>query len=206
MHIYSLKLFNMINDKAILISNTQELSPLPFLMRYSSSTTEMFLFLSRTFIQNTIPGQHNGCKEDQYTGWGYIDNEGMGAVIITDEDYDRRIAFIVLKKAMEIYKKNPDNWAWATIIEDIDINTINKDIHNLILIYKDPSNKDNILKITKELEDTRVTLHKSIDQMLARGEKMDVLVEKSNDLSYQSKKFYKKSKQMNSWCSSCNVM
>ena len=207
MHIYSLKLFNLKNKKnPILIANAQELSPLPFLIRYSSSTTEMFLFLSRTFILNTEIGKRHGCKEDKYIGWAYIDGENMGGVIITDIEYDRRIAFYVLAKAMESYKSKPINWCWTTIDKDIDISKLDMDIYKLIVEYQDPSNKDNILKINKELNETRVTLHKSIDSLLERGEKIDNLVQKSNDLSHNAKKFYKKSKKMNSWCNSCSIM
>ncbi len=52
---------------------------------------------------------------------------------------------------------------------------------------------------------TRTTLHldqhKNIESMLDRGEKIDSLVEKSNDLNSQSKLFYKQVRQI----SECTV-
>ena len=44
-----------------------------------------------------------------------------------------------------------------------------------IVKYQDPMEADKILKIQKELDDTKVVLHKTIDSVLARGEKLDNL-------------------------------
>jgi len=52
----------------------------------------------------------------------------------------------------------------------------------------------------KDLEETKVVLIKSIDQLLARGEKLDVLVGKSDQLSFQSKVFLEKSEDLNKCC------
>lgn len=43
-------------------------------------------------------------------------------------------------------------------------------------------------------------MHKNIDHMLDRGEKIDVLVAKSNDLSSTSKVFYKQAKKSKRCC------
>ena len=57
--------------------------------------------------------------------------------------------------------------------------------------------------VQKELEDTTAILHKTIDGVLERGVKLDQLVDKSNDLSMQSKMFYKQAKKTNSCCVIC---
>ena len=48
------------------------------------------------------------------------------------------------------------------------------------------------MKIQKELDETKIVLHKTIESVLERGEKIDSLVEKSDGLSAQSKMFYSK--------------
>ena len=47
------------------------------------------------------------------------------------------------------------------------------------------------MKIQKELDETKIVLHKTIESVLERGEKIDTLVEKSDGLNAQSKMFYK---------------
>lgn len=59
-----------------------------------------------------------------------------------------------------------------------------------IVKYQDPQQADSIMKIQKELDETKITLHKTIESMLERGEKIDNLVAKSDGLSAQSKMFY----------------
>jgi synaptobrevin family protein YKT6 len=49
------------------------------------------------------------------------------------------------------------------------------------------------MKIQKELDETKIVLHKTIESVLERGEKIDELVAKSDGLSAQSKMFYSKS-------------
>ena len=205
MHIYSLRLFKMDDNIALLIATAQDLSILPFIMRYSKSSTELFLFLSRTLIENTNKCDRKGCEEGEYIGWSYYNKVGIGAVIITDKEYSRRVSFELLDKAITMYINNSVNWAWKTVDKDISHSLLNKDLQELITKYQNPLEIDKILVINKELDNTRTVLYKSIDSMLERGEKIDKLVEKSNDLSFQSKKFYRKSKKINSWCNNCII-
>lgn len=67
-----------------------------------------------------------------------------------------------------------------------------------ILSYEKP---DKIEKIQKQLEETTLTIHQTIDSILERGEKLEDLVQKSGDLSNQSKAFYYESKKFNRCCS-----
>ena len=69
-----------------------------------------------------------------------------------------------------------------------------------IVRYQDPMEADKILKIQRELDETKVVLHKTIDSVLARGEKLDNLVDKSTDLSLASQMFYKQAKKQNQCC------
>ena len=76
-------------------------------------------------------------------------------------------------------------------------------VDEAIVKYQDPAQADSLTRIQQELEQTKVVLHKSIDSMLERGEKLDTLVEKSNDLNRQSKQFYKVAKKNNACCIIC---
>jgi synaptobrevin family protein YKT6 len=60
---------------------------------------------------------------------------------------------------------------------------------------------DKIAKIQRDLDETKIILHQTIDSVLKRGEKLDALVDKSNDLSLASQMFYKQARKTNSCCS-----
>jgi synaptobrevin family protein YKT6 len=66
--------------------------------------------------------------------------------------------------------------------------------------YQNPAEADSIMKVQKELDETKIVLHKTFESILERGEKLDDLVYKSDRLSAQSKTFYKASKSTNSCC------
>lgn len=60
---------------------------------------------------------------------------------------------------------------------------------------------DKLTKIQQDLDETKIILHKTIESVLDRGEKLDHLVDKSNDLSLASQMFYKQARKTNSCCS-----
>jgi len=51
------------------------------------------------------------------------------------------------------------------------------------------------MRVQQELDETKVVLHKTIESVLQRGEKLDQLVERSDALNAQSKLFYKTAKK-----------
>lgn len=65
------------------------------------------------------------------------------------------------------------------------------ELKDYIIKYQDPQQADSIMKIQKELDETKIVLHKTIESVLQRGEKIDDLVAKSDGLSSQSKMFYR---------------
>lgn len=46
--------------------------------------------------------------------------------------------------------------------------------------YQDPKQADSIMRVQQELDETKIVLHKTIESVLERGERIDSLVEKSN--------------------------
>lgn len=67
-------------------------------------------------------------------------------------------------------------------------------------LLQDPVAADKLTKIQKDLDETKVILHQTIDSVLRRGEKLDTLVDKSADLSLASQMFYKQARKTNSCC------
>lgn len=67
-------------------------------------------------------------------------------------------------------------------------------------VLQDPVAADKLTKIQKDLDETKVILHQTIDSVLRRGEKLDTLVDKSADLSLASQMFYKQARKTNSCC------
>lgn len=111
----------------------------------------------------------------------------MCGIIISDQQYPALVAHQLLSKVVdEFLTKNPRS-AWATGTPSLSM----PELREYLTKYQDPQQADSILKIQKELDETKIVLHKTIESVLQRGEKIDDLVAKSDGLSNQSKMFYR---------------
>ena len=161
-----------------------------------SSVREMLTFISRTIVKRTQPGQRQSVEQDQYLV--HVSNRGgLVAIAVMDREYPARAAFSVLGKISDDYVSK-FGYSWKTANGDDPRGA--EGLASAIVLYQDPHEADKILKIQRELDETKVVLHKTIDSVLARGEKLDNLVDKSTDLSLASQMFYKQAKKQNQCC------
>lgn len=114
----------------------------------------------------------------------------VGAAV-TDPEYPDRVAQGLLSKLTgdflaEVPEENWDNRAKISFPA----------IHTMLRKYQDPKEADPIMKVQKDLDETKIILHKTIESVLDRGEKLDNLVDRSNALSTQTKMFYKTAKKV----------
>lgn len=168
-----------------------------FLAESSQTVKEMMTYLSKLFLKRTDRGQRQSVTHEKYVVHCYVRSDGLGGTVITDMDYPARVAYVLLGQMLEDFTESVgDAWKSCTVPESISFPKLEEYLQK----YQDPSSADKITKIQKDLDETTGILHKTIDEMLKRGEKLDNLVERSNDLSAQSKMFYKQAKKTNSCC------
>jgi len=111
----------------------------------------------------------------------------VAGLIISDHEYPALVAHQLLSKIVdEFLSKHPR----ATFTNAPEKSISFPQLKEYIVKYQDPAQADSIMKIQKELDETKITLHKTIESVLERGEKIDNLVQKSDNLSAQSKMFY----------------
>ena len=129
---------------------------------------------------------------------------GLGFVVLTDAEYPQRVAFDYGAKVVEEFTTkyptalnpppNPPTSAPPDSALPLPQSTA------LLTKYQDPHEVDKLLAIQRDLGETKGVLLKTIDDLLERNEKLEGLVERSNDLSLQSKAFMKQSQGLNSCC------
>ncbi|KAJ5152634.1 Synaptobrevin [Penicillium canariense] len=168
--------------------------------RFTRQNYEEFMMLfTKTVAERTKPGQRQDIEEKSYTFHAYGRTEGVAGVIVTDGEYPALVAHQLLSKIVdEFLAKYP-----RTSFSDPSLRENACPLPQLkeyIVKYQDPSQADSIMKIQQELDETKIVLHKTIESVLERGEKIDSLVAKSDGLSAQSKMFYTQAKKQNSCC------
>ena len=123
--------------------------------------------------------------------------DGLVGIAFADADYPARAAFGVVSSALENYVRQFGD-AWRDAREDSAEG--NPVCEAAVASHQDPASADKLTAIQRDLDETKVVLHKTIESVLARGEKLDALVDKSADLSLASQMFYKQARKTNSCC------
>uniref|UniRef100_A0A1D1ZGS6 VAMP-like protein YKT61 n=1 Tax=Anthurium amnicola TaxID=1678845 RepID=A0A1D1ZGS6_9ARAE len=178
----------------VVLANATDVSHFGYFQR--SAAREFILFVGRTVAKRTPPSQRQSVQHEEYKVHCYNRN-GLCALAFMDDHYPVRSAFSLLNKVLDEYQRSYGE-SWRTIQADVSQpwSYLNEALAN----FQDPAEADKLLKIQRDLDETKIILHKTIDSVLARGEKLDSLVEKSSDLSAASQMFYKQAKKTNQCC------
>eukprot|EP00573_Skeletonema_grethae_P002991 CAMPEP_0201688104 /NCGR_PEP_ID=MMETSP0578-20130828/1867_1 /ASSEMBLY_ACC=CAM_ASM_000663 /TAXON_ID=267565 /ORGANISM="Skeletonema grethea, Strain CCMP 1804" /LENGTH=180 /DNA_ID=CAMNT_0048172303 /DNA_START=175 /DNA_END=717 /DNA_ORIENTATION=+ len=160
---------------------------------------EMLTFFSKTFTKRTEPGQRQSISHESYVVHCYVRSDGLAGSVTTDAEYPPRVAFVLLTQLLDEFLSTTGTTSWKSMAP-LTESTSFPPLEDYIVKYQDPASADKVTKIQNDLEETTQILHKTIDSVLERGVKLDSLVEKSDDLSRQSKMFYKQAKKTNSCC------
>jgi len=183
----------------IILSSAKELSSFSYFQR--SSVNEMFTFFARTFANNSnlAVGARTSVKQQGFQCHMYISPAGVTAVCYADDEYPARVAFGYLSKLCEDFSQATGGQLPAST-EDNCVSLFQAAHTKLVVQFQDPSQADQLTRIMNELEQTKLVLHETIEAALERGQKIDDLIVKSNDLSGSSKMFYKTAKKQNQCC------
>ena len=134
--------------------------------------------------------EHSG-----YFCYIYRLQNGLSVCCITDKDYPSYAAMNFLAKAITVFQEKIPKETWMNINQDTKLQI--PELSSLLIAYQDPTKVEKIEAIKKELDETIHVTIKTMDQMLDRGEKMEDLIDRTNDLSDATKEFMVETKKMN---------
>ncbi|KAF7148572.1 hypothetical protein RHSIM_Rhsim03G0256000 [Rhododendron simsii] len=195
----------------VILANASDVSHFGYFQR--SSVREFIVFVGRTVGKRTPPNQRQSVQHEEYKVHSYNRN-GLCAVGFMDDHYPVRSSFSLLNQVLDEYQKNfGDSWRAVKV----DNTQLWPYLNEALAKFQDPAEADKLLKIQRELDETKIILdsliaadaffffffffpfdqlivvddvananHKTIDSVLARGERLDSLVDKSSDLSAAS--------------------
>ncbi|KAK5938972.1 palmitoyltransferase [Knufia obscura] len=152
-------------------------------------------FTSKTVAERTKVGSRNTVAETRAQVNAYHTSQGACIVMITEPTYKRMDAQAFLSKVADAFQSNFTPTEIKTKQPPFSWPEIAKLRQQAVT-----AEKDGIGAVQQELDETKVILHKTIESVLERGEKLDTLVAKSDELGAMSKGFYKQAKQQNACC------
>jgi len=183
----------------VILSSAKEMSSFSYFQR--STLAETFTFFARTFAnnKNLAPGARTSVKQQGMQCHMYVAPSGLTAACVADDEYPARVAFGYLSRLCEVFMEATGGQLPSST-QDNCVSSFQVQHTKLITQFQDPSQADQLTKIMHELEQTKLVLHETIEAALERGQKIDDLIVKSNDLSGSSKMFYKTAKKQNQCC------
>lgn len=137
-----------------------------------NSVREIGREINRTVAEATRPGTRQSKPEDQFTIHIYARSEGCAGIIVADQNYDKLVAHQLLSKILdEFTSKFPkSSWSNKAGLQAYQNGQTEGHLGWYIKEFQDPNNGDSIMKIQRELNETKETLQKAIQSTLERGE------------------------------------
>ncbi|KAJ2770097.1 palmitoyltransferase [Coemansia nantahalensis] len=167
-----------------------------FSMFSRGSAEEVMKFFAATVAERTAVGQRQVVTENEYVAHVIRRHQQLAVVAVTDKEYPEMVA---MELATKVAREFEDRFSEAQIARATAPLPF-EPVTTYLASYQDPQQANTILRVQKELEDTKAVLHQTMEGLLDRNERLDMLVDKSTHLSTQSKAFLKTAKKTNSCC------
>mmetsp|Transcript_12025 Transcript_12025/g.38216 ORF Transcript_12025/g.38216 Transcript_12025/m.38216 type:complete len:218 (-) Transcript_12025:254-907(-) len=164
------------------------------------SAKEVCNFVGRGCASKSTSGESSVVQHGDLHAHTTLAKSGLGFVVLTDAEYPQRVAFDYGAKVVAEFLERYPAGLETSEGSVADRNLTLPKATELLRTYQDPHEVDKLLAIQRDLGETKTVLLKTIDDLLERNEKLEGLVERSNDLSFQSKAFMKQSQGLNSCC------
>ncbi|BGP19483.1 hypothetical protein JCM10213_006303 [Rhodosporidiobolus nylandii] len=121
----------------------------------------------------------------------YLKLHGVTALVVADDEAGRRTPFAFLK---ELHHKFTTAYNMNEIADApaYGMNGFESEVAALMKQYEENPPQDAIKAAQAELAATKDTMVKSIDAVLNRGERLEVLINKTDDMSQQARAFRKR--------------
>jgi synaptobrevin homolog YKT6 len=148
-------------------------------------------FLAQTVAERTSPGTRQEVEEKGSHCYAYGTSVGICGIVITNAEYPRMVAHSLNSKIVDDFQKSHPKSSYMMVTRAPGAEDPIKwpALSDYMTRYLQPSEADSITRAQMELDETKVILHKTIESVLERGEKIDNLVAKSDGLSASSKMF-----------------
>jgi len=125
----------------------------------------------------------------------YIANDMITYLCITDEDFPRSKAFAFLADIMNRFEKQYGNTAKTALPYAMD-GDFSKILQAQIRYYVENPESGQVSKVRNDIDDLKQIMVKNIDTLSQRGERLELLVDKAEDLSNQSTRFQRQSREL----------
>lgn len=188
MKIYALYIYRRESeDKGLLIDSAKDFADVG--MFYRKNAIELSDFASMQLVTSKNPQTFVSAQEKQFIFHAYRKGSAV-AIAVTTEDYPSRVAYSILREIMSEYDQCGGRYPGGK----------SRVISAGIVKYQDPKNADKLAQIQSNLDEIKEIMVTNLENAIGRGEKLNEMAQKSEELSAQSKMFAREAEKMNKCC------
>ena len=157
------------------IISTSDLSSYSF---WTRSTIEEYMnVVVKKLVERVTQSRQSICLDDTIPITVHVfTRDELSACVVSDKEYPQRSAYSLLADLLRLAIDSP-----ATVTPEF--------MRDLITTNQTPSDK--LSRVQNQLDEIKEVMVQNVNQVLARGEKIDDLVDKSDELSKSAVKFRK---------------
>ena len=176
MRLIAIHLYKWKPEDAKLFCSEMQLNDLWFYQR--GIAKDLINFNSRTIAGRIPKGSKASITLENDVGkcHCWVTQDGIAATAMTDNEYDERAAYTLLNKLIMDFRAQFQS---SGILEK-DLTKDNPVKFGAMEVYlrdwQNPTEADKLLKIEKELQEVQNIVHQNLQDLLQRGETMDVLM------------------------------
>eukprot|EP01129_Flabellula_baltica_P004669 TRINITY_DN1644_c0_g1_i1.p1 TRINITY_DN1644_c0_g1~~TRINITY_DN1644_c0_g1_i1.p1 ORF type:complete len:215 (-),score=43.85 TRINITY_DN1644_c0_g1_i1:107-751(-) len=161
-------------------------------------------FVGREVTKRTQPNQRQSIEHMGYRCHTFVSNRDIAVAVVSTLGYPHRVAHDLITNVFEMFMEtdyyNTNKKKLCLQTRDQSFSGLNGEITELLTSYQDPEQVDRILMIQNQLNQTRDIVLSTLDKLLERGESLESLLDRTNDLSFQTKHFAKRTDDLNKCC------
>lgn len=119
-----------------------------------SAMQEFFNFTASTIGERTEKGLRQSVEHNQYIAHAYRLSTGICGIVICEKNYPTRVAFSLVSRALDVFSVEIP----SEQVEQLETSVKLDKIDELLRLYQDPVQADPILRVQKDLDETKIVL------------------------------------------------
>ncbi|MES1914884.1 MAG: hypothetical protein MHM6MM_006911 [Cercozoa sp. M6MM] len=187
------------DEKAVKLLTEEELGEFSFFRR---PTMREFLTLgARTVVERTALGSRTSVRMQDdmpFVCHCRVRADSLAACVITDTEYHEMAAHNLLNLILKDFDTAVGPRRWQNTQQDGAVTV--PEIAEKMRQYQDPEEADKLLRIQRNIDEVMEIMHRNMEEILRRGETLDSLASKADDISAASYGFYRTAKRNNQCC------
>jgi vesicle-associated membrane protein 7 len=134
---------------------------------------------------------------DKHT-FNYLIDGGFTYLVVADENYGRQIPFAFLDKIREEFSRQYADKGRTALAHSLDKSFGPRLKSHMDYCMEHPDELTKVAAVQKKVDEVKNIMVDNIERVLERGEKIELLVDKTDNLRFQADKFHKTGRQLRS--------